>query len=161
MTTQTLAQVMFAIAASLPACSRTHRTGDLIEHYRQADCIAVELTGRPDQPLRTWNHKITTADGVDVEVFGERMPGGRISVRFGPRGETDVAANAGDYIYPADVRIDSGHTHLYIRASGAPASSFSRTLQTWLFEYDLRQRRQTARLRVDETVLPPECAPGR
>ena len=158
MTTQSLAQVVFVIATSLPACSRTHRTGELIEHYSRANCIPVELT--PDQPLRTWNHKIKTADGVDVEVFGEQGPGGRISVKFGGRDQAE-AANAGDYIYPLDVRIDSGHTHLYIRARGRPAGSFSGASQTWLFEYDLRQRRQTARLRVDETVLPPECAPSR
>lgn len=137
MTSQSIAQVMFAITASLPACSITHRTGELIEHYSKADCIPVGLTGRPDQPQRIWNHKITTADGVDLEVFGEQIPGGRISVKFGGRDKAE-AANAGDYIYPLDVRINSAHTHLYVRASGAPASSFSRALQTWLFEYDLR-----------------------
>jgi len=46
-------------------------------------------------------------------------------------------------------------THLFIKASGAPAAFGGP--QTWLFEYDVGRRRQTARVQVDPTVLPQEC----
>jgi hypothetical protein len=34
----------------------------------------------------------------------------------------------------------------------------SLTIGPWLFDYDLRQRRENGRLLVDARVLPPECA---
>jgi len=83
------------------------------------------------------------------------MPGGRIDLRYTPDGQEVVAANAGDYIYPSDVRVDHRGERLYIKASGQPAAFGGP--QTWLFEFDLGQRRRTARVRVDPTVLPQEC----
>jgi hypothetical protein len=66
-----------------------------------------------------------------------------------------VAANAGDYIYPADVRIDQAREKLFIKASGITAA-FSQP-QTWLFEFDLTRHVQIDRARVDPAVLPQEC----
>lgn len=66
-----------------------------------------------------------------------------------------VAADAGDYIYPADVRFESTSDRLYIKASGVPAAFGGP--ETWLFEYDLRQRNQTGHAKVDPSVLPQEC----
>ncbi len=83
------------------------------------------------------------------------MPGGRIDVRYVSEGADIVAADAGDYIYPADVRLDGGSDTLFVKASGITAA-FSQP-QTWLFEYDLINRRQIARTQVDPSVLPQEC----
>jgi len=44
---------------------------------------------------------------------------------------------------------------LYVRAIGYRA--FGGKAETWLFEYDMRQRRQRGRALVDPAVLPPEC----
>ena len=66
-----------------------------------------------------------------------------------------MAADAGDYIYPDDVRFDRISEHLYIKAAGIPAAFGGP--QTWLFEYDLPRRRQTQRARVDPSVLPNDC----
>jgi hypothetical protein len=76
-------------------------------------------------------------------------------VKYTPDGQEQTAADAGDYIYPADVRFDQAADLLYVKAKGAPASS--NEPQTWLFEYDLRRRRQTGRIPVDPGVLPQEC----
>lgn len=64
------------------------------------------------------------------------------------------AANAGDYVYPSDVRLDARNDVLYVKAAGLAAGIWS---ETWLFEYDLRAQRQLARRRVVNDVLPPEC----
>jgi hypothetical protein len=90
-----------------------------------------------------------------VHVSGAAVPGGRISIRFQSDGTEQVAADAGDYIYPADVRVDSGGEVLYIKASGYTA--IGGEAQTWLFEYDMRQRQQRRRTRVDPEVLGREC----
>jgi hypothetical protein len=87
------------------------------------------------------------------------VPGGRISVRFSQDGAELIAANAGDYIYPADVRIDTSADVLYVKASGHRAAGGE--AQTWLFEYDLRERRLRNRVLVDPDVLPRECPESR
>ena len=69
-------------------------------------------------------------------------------------GKDEVVANAGDYIYPADVRFEHASGLLYVKAAGVTAA-FSNP-QTWLFEYDLLQRRSILRVRVN-----PNCAPAR
>ena len=106
-------------------------------------------------PTRAWDYALKTRDGVAVHISGAQMPGGRINVRHTPDGKEAVAADAGDYIYPADVRFDRTSERLYIEASGVPAAFGGH--QTWLFEYDLRQRHQTGHARVDPNVLPQEC----
>lgn len=55
----------------------------------------------------------------------------------------------------ADVRFESTSDRLYIKASGVPAAFGGP--ETWLFEYDLRQRNQTGHAKVDPSVLPQEC----
>ncbi|MGH9147381.1 MAG: hypothetical protein ACRD1Q_11770 [Vicinamibacterales bacterium] len=106
-------------------------------------------------PSRSWDHTLKIREGIEVHVSGAQVPGGQIDVRYTPGGQEDVAADAGDYIYPSDVRFDGAGDLLYIKARGAPAAFGGP--QTWLFEYDLRKRRQTGRLLVDPQVLPQEC----
>jgi hypothetical protein len=83
---------------------------------------------------------------------GRQEPGGRIDVKYEATGADEVAADAGDYIYPDDVRFNGDR--LFVKASGVPVIG---TEQTWIFEYDLRRHRQTGRLRVDPGVLTKEC----
>jgi hypothetical protein len=115
----------------------------------------VPVTFGTGTPARTWEYTLETREGNSIQVYGRAGPGGRIDVRYLSDGKSYVAANAGDYIYPADVRVDRTSDHLYVRASGVPVPFGG--LQTWLFEYDLRNRRQTGRARVDPSVLPQEC----
>jgi hypothetical protein len=138
--------------AILVGCARTIRKGVLIDQYVRAECLPV--TFGSGSPARTWNYTLETREGSTIEVPGRAVPGGRIDVRYASDGKDEIAANAGDYIYPADVRFDRPDEHLYIKASGVAV--FGKP-QTWLFEYDLRQRLQTRRARVDPTVLPREC----
>ncbi|HWY59500.1 MAG TPA: hypothetical protein VNZ03_33860 [Terriglobales bacterium] len=41
-----------------------------------------------------------------VMVLGYQMPGGRVTVRYLRTGRELEAANAGDYVYPSDVRFN-------------------------------------------------------
>ena len=143
---------LLAVTA-LIGCTRTIRSGALIDRYIRADCVPV--TFGSGSPARTWNYPLETREANRVQVYGRAVPGGRIDVRYASDGKDAIAADAGDYIYPADVRFDRATGRLYVKASGVPAAFGGP--QTWLFEYDLRQRRQTEHARVDPGVLPREC----
>lgn len=140
--------------AALVGCPRPARSGPLINNYSRAECIPVTLGSRDSSPARTWDYKLKIREGT-FRVHGRAVPGGRIDVEYKSDGKDEIAADAGDYIYPADVRLDRANEHLYIKASGAPAAFGGP--QTWLFEYDLQHRHQTAHLRVDPSALPEEC----
>ena len=143
---------LLAVTALVPGCPRTIRTGALIDQYSRAECIPVRFAPGIS---RAWDYTLKTREGIAVHVSGAEMPGGRIDVRYLSDGKEAVAADAGDYIYPADVRFDPTSERLYIKASGMPAVFGGP--QTRLFEYDLRQRHQTRHARVDPSVLPQGC----
>jgi len=136
-------------------CDRVIRSGPIIAGYENAACIHVEYGRGISPPTRAWDDSLVTSDGLAVHISSAEMPGGRINVRYQSDGSDIVAADAGDYIYPADVRFDRAQERLYIKASGVPAAFGGP--QTWLFDFDLAGRRQTNRAQVDPTVLPPEC----
>ena len=139
----------------LSGCSGPATRGRLIELYSRLECVPVRFGPGISPPTRAWNHVIHLEGALTAHIHGEQMPGGRIEVTFEPGGDQRVAANAGDYIWPADVRLDLSNRRLYVRGSGHPAVSTS--LQTWLIEYDLRERREIERLLVDPKTLPEVC----
>jgi hypothetical protein len=141
--------------ALLAGCNRVMRNGPIITKYESSKCIPSQIGPGTTPPTRTWDFSLTTSAGEAVRVLGAQTPGGQIVVRYVSDGADVVAANAGDYIYPADVRVDNARQKLYVKASGITAA-FSQP-QTWLFEYDLAQRRQIDHARVDSTVLRKEC----
>lgn len=149
---------LLAVAALVfcyQGCGRTIRSGALIDKYSRAECVPVKVAAGISPPTRGWNYTLKTRAGVSIRIFGADVVGGAIEVEYLPDGAKAVAANAGDYIYPADVRFERNNDRLYIKASGQPA--FFGGPQTWLFEYDLAGRRQTAHAKVDPIVLPQEC----
>jgi hypothetical protein len=87
-------------------------------------------------------------------VVGYQMPGGRITARYVTTGRELEAANAGDYVYPSDVRFNAQTNLLFVKASGLAGGI---TNETWLFEYDLRRQRLIERRRVADSGLPTEC----
>ena len=139
----------------LTGCTRNVRSGRLIDQYKRADCVPPNIGPGISPPTRSWNDVLRTADGNAIQVSGAQMPGGRIDVKYLSTGKQVVAANAGDYIYPADVRFDPTSSRLYVKASGSPAAFGGP--QTWLFEYDLQKQHRTGHVRVDPTVLSQEC----
>jgi hypothetical protein len=148
--------IAILVVAGLVGCSRPARSGSLINNYSQAGCIPVTLgTGNGSSPARTWDYTFEISGASTIRVYGRAVPDGRVDARYQSDGKDEIAADAGDYIYPADVRFDRTGEKLYIKASGIPAVFGGP--QTWLFEYDLGQRRQTKRERVDPGVLPQEC----
>ena len=148
-------RVAFVLAVGLCACSGPIRKGAIIEKYTRADCVPVRFGPGITPPTRAWDHNLTLRGGGVVHISGAEMPGGQIDVRFQPDGSEQVAVDAGDYIYPSDVRVDASGDLLYVRASGYRA--FGGKAETWLFEYDMRQRRQHGRALVDKDVLPSQC----
>jgi hypothetical protein len=147
--------LLFALT-SLCSCDRPAQRDELIDRYRTAACIPVTLRDSP--PTRTWDFKTTMEDGTVVWITGVRAPGGRVLAQFGAARDHTEVANAGDYMYPADVRVDRKNQRLFVKASGLPA--IGSKAETWLFEYDLRQRREVRRLAVSESAMPSECKPA-
>jgi hypothetical protein len=103
---------------------------------------------------REWDTPITLRDGTRVIVKGTQSPGGRIEVRYTNSGVRKVAADAGDYVYPSDVRVSSQNNLIYVKASGLTGGI---NHETWLFEYDLDNQRLVTKQLVSDDVLPAEC----
>ncbi len=147
------ALVCYILICGAVGCTRAVSSDPIIEKYRKATCVPPENPRVPGAATRQWNDTLTL-DGSKVRVSGAQMVGGRISVQYSP-GEREMEAdNAGDYIYPSDVRLDPGSDLLYVKASGLAAGIWQ---ETWLFEYDLRGQKLVASRRVRDEVLPPEC----
>src|SRR5215813_13094145 len=140
--------------AFLSGCAGIIRKGPLIDRYKAAQCVPVIYGRGITPPVRAWDTTVTTRAGVVAHVKGADMVFGRIVVKYASDGKVKVAVNGGDYIYPEDVRLDADTGRLYVKAGGIAVLDGE---QTWLFEYDLNKRRQTASDRVDENVLPQEC----
>jgi hypothetical protein len=87
-------------------------------------------------------------------IVGAQMPGGKITVRNLTTGRESEAANAGDYVYPSDVRFTAKTNLLFVKASGLAAGI---TRETWLFEYDVLGQRLVERRRVVDSAMPVEC----
>jgi hypothetical protein len=135
------------------SCSRPIRTGGLIDAYTAAACVEpTSADGVP--PTRNWDSALTVAGGPKARVQGGQYPGGGIAIRYEHSGWIK-AVQPGDYIYPADVRLNDRHDRLYVKASGFAAGIWN---QTWLYEYDLVKRTAVRKHRVHPDALPPECA---
>jgi hypothetical protein len=140
-------------------CSRPARKGALIDAYSAAACVSPIMAPDVRPPSRQWDNTLQLRDGRRIKVLGLRAPGGAIQLKY-PTGALVMAANAGDYIYPADVRWDAEHEFLYVKAHGWSAAPWEGE-RAALFEYDVRRQRQLKRQSVDVTILPPECVAGR
>ena len=136
------------------SCHRLARSSELIDAYRTAGCVAPTFAKGVQSPTRGWDTKIAIAGGSEATVQGAQMVGGRVTVLYEPDRPPVVAVRPGDYIYPGDVRVNASHARLYVKASGLAAGIWD---ETWLFEYDLQNRKQVRKQRVDPAVLPTEC----
>lgn len=146
---------VFAVVA-LSGCTRPIRTGAVIDRYSRAECIPVAyIDPTLPYPVKEWNYILKTPKGTIVKIIGQAIPGGNIGLVYVPNDGGGITADAGDYIYPADVRFDRTNEHVYVKASGRPAAFGGE--QTWLFELDIPQRRQVQKVRVEPSVLPQEC----
>jgi len=126
----------------------------IVERFRAATCVPYLSHPRISPKTREWDHTLTLRNGSKVIVSGAAMVGGRVVVRYSPSGEAYVAANAGDYVYPEEVRFDSESALLYIEAAKLAGGLWDRTV---LFEYDLRNRRLITSRGVQDSALPPSC----
>ena len=97
---------------------------------------------------------LTLRDGMEVIVKGAQIPGGGIVIYYPATGQSVVAADPGDYVYPSDVRLDTHNDLLYVKAYGL-AGGFS--AQTWLFEFDVHAQHIMERRQVTNGILPMEC----
>jgi hypothetical protein len=104
--------------------------------------------------MREWKATLSMRDGSQVIVAGAQVPGGIVGLFYPATGRKFVAANAGDYVYPSDVRVNAQNDFLYVKASGLAGGIWQRT---YLFEYDLRQHRLLTRRRVKDSALPDAC----
>jgi hypothetical protein len=143
-----------AIACCSAACCGPVSHAPIIERYRAAACIPFSPNPRISPGTREWDTMLRLSDGSKVIVSGAQVPGGLVAVRYPTTGRVSVAANAGDYVYPSDVRMNAQGNLLYVKASGLAGGIWQ---QTWLFEYDLRAERLVTRQQVVDDALPTEC----
>ena len=146
------------VSLATSGCEWAATSGELIDRYTGAGCIAFGL--KSDTGLRAWDYTLRLQNGETAHIFGAQVPppfDARIQVDYGG-GSVVTAAYAGYNIRPTDVRLDREHERLFVKAEG---SAGGWRPETWLFAYDLRQRRENGRLLVDPGVMPPECAGGK
>jgi hypothetical protein len=143
-----------AIVCLGAACRGPVSHAPIIEHYRAAACIPFSVNPKATLHTREWDTDLALKDGSKVIVTGAQMPGGRINVRYPTSGRESVAADAGDYVYPSDVRLNAQKDRLYVKASGLAAGIWQ---ETWLFEYDLHSQKLVDRRKVANEALPAEC----
>jgi len=129
-------------------------TKSLIERYKVATCLPFSVKGN----ARIWDTVVSCSDGSKINVKAMGLAGGKCTVIPETTHQSFVAAAPGDYIYPYDIRVDIQNDLLYILARGLAGGIWERIL---LFEYDLRQHRQTERRRIREADVPERCAEGR
>jgi hypothetical protein len=126
----------------------------LIRAYRGATCVPPIIAPGVQPPSRQWDRPIDLRDGRRIFVLGLRAPSGAIALRYPGAAQPTVAADAGDYVYPSDVRWNRDLERLYVKAQGLEAMGGERTV---LFEYDLAAQRILGRENVEPSTLPPEC----
>jgi hypothetical protein len=137
------------------SCDHPLSQGPIVDGYKAAACIPVSANRKVRGPhTREWETPVTLSDGSKVMVVGYQMPGGRITVRYVATARELEAANAGDYVYPSDVRFNAQTNLLFVKASGLAGGI---TQETWLFKYDLLGQRLIERQRVADSVLSTEC----
>lgn len=142
--------ILVVATAAISGCMIPLKT-PVIQRYGAAACVLPS----PHPKVRMWDAQLTLRDGSEVVVSGASMAGGLVSIRYKATGQSLVAANAGDYIYPEDVRFDGLRDLLYVKASGLAGGTWQ---QTWLFEYDLHAHRLLVRQRVPEKALAADCS---
>src|ERR1700722_11464146 len=134
---------------------------EIIDRYKAATCIPFSAKPSITPHTREWYTPLILRGGLRVIVTGADAVGGRIVVKYGYNDQinnrVEVAADAGDYVYPSDVRRNADNELLYVKASGV-AGGISH--ETVLFEYDLRGRRLVRHQRVANDGLPTECPEG-
>jgi hypothetical protein len=128
----------------------------LIEKFKAATCLPLDTnSGILPRSTRAWNTTVTLRDSSKVTVRAAAIPGGSVGVTYLSSGKRFIAADAGDYVYPYDIRIDNQNDRLYIAARGLAGGLWWRTV---LFEYDLRAHLQTAHGGVKFKNLPNACS---
>lgn len=147
--------ILFGVMlCELGGCRMSISHAPIIDQYKAATCIPSSLMPAPSTPSRVWNATVSLIDGSKVIVTGNQIPSGRVDVHYVANGQEIVAADAGDYVYPSDVRLNPQNDHLYIKASGLAAGIWQ---ETWLFEFDLRAKKLLKRQKVADKALPTEC----
>jgi hypothetical protein len=122
----------------------------LIDAYSGAACIPPKL-GTGAEPSRQWDSTLRLADGRSVVVSAFQAPSGAVRVHYTDSGSDVVAADAGEYVYPSDIRWDPAKGSLYVKAHGVPVLWDKE--ETDLFEFDLPSKRHGQHEVVDPTVL--------
>lgn len=137
-------------------CIPAHRQHRLIDLYTSAHCVPLSTSSTVVPPVREWDAMLRTSQGRVVRVSGWQAVSGRIVARD-ETGATHVVADAGDYVYPEDVRTSREGDTVFVKARGLAGGLFD---ETWLFAYDLLRFKETGKIRVEPTALPPRCPGG-
>src|SRR5262245_44757161 len=124
---RTISLLATACAMGAASCAPAIRSGEIIDGYRAARCVQPAIAEGVSPLTRGWNTEVTSASGTRVNVRGADMVAGRITVRYLPNGPELVAADAGDYVYPTDVRVSESGTALFVKTGLAGGISH----ETW------------------------------
>ncbi|MGA2230801.1 MAG: hypothetical protein ABSH22_07870 [Tepidisphaeraceae bacterium] len=105
---------------------------------------------KPGEP-RTWDQKLQLANGIQVRIEAMDCAGGNVTATYADDQKWLEVANAGDYVYPKEIRINPATERLFVLAEGV-AMPFG-WHDTQLFEFDLRMRKQLGHADMDPAAV--------
>jgi len=139
----------------LAVWAMTESADFMLSKYKLARCLPYLGGARGHE--RAWNTILSLRDGSKVTVEAAARPGGGVAVTYEQGGQRYIAADPYDYIYPMDIRVDSKNDILYVAASGLVGGLWQ---QTWLFAFDLHERKPIARSKVRYKDVSATCPGG-
>lgn len=113
MTKLRLLVCVVVLAVTVAGCAIPRRHHVLIDRYTAATCIALSSGA-----MREWNTTLRPGPAREVRIIGHQRVSGMVVARDERTGEEHMVANAGDYIYPADVRTSPDFGRVFVKADG-------------------------------------------
>jgi hypothetical protein len=146
------------LTSSLISCQQQPalRSGYPIEQYRTAECVPPfnDRSISPGNVTRAWDTTLEVADKLKIHITAGEYVGGNVIVRYLTDGQNITIVPPRDYVYPMDIRVDRDRGLLYVKTDGLAAGIWR---ETWLYAYDLPQRKLLSHVLVEPAVLPSEC----
>jgi hypothetical protein len=106
--------------------------------------------------VHEWAVSLDLGQGLTLRISADQTVGGRFLGQYSDEQPQRVIGNAGDYVYPCDLRIDKGRGIILAKASGLSGGIAKATI---LFEFDITSRQLLHAYQVASELFPPEPVP--
>ena len=123
---RSFAGILF-LAAGLSSCGGVQRNKAYWATLRTYEGLSSQPTSEDPEKKspRSWKIDVKLADGTGITITATAWIGSDIWLKYSDEAEPRVAYTYGDYIYPADIRIDNNI--MYAKVDGLAAGIWQHT----------------------------------